>query len=395
MKKSLIALPAALFSASLAASVMVDGASRSVTFTGKATGLAAGETIEFFAVGPISDHDYESLIVTDDSPSAIAAAMDSVGVPRGCSPDPSKAAIWPQGPRVTIEARLKGGEFMPAEAWVNDAMPIEGEGAGILRTESRWTGGSRDGAGECIASTNMPCAVWALYNHSPSLVQLDGIFEQSVTYGRFSPKSKLPNGAEMEVRIRWDGSSNASVRDVCISKGEDLKALVGSFRDDPSSANGDLFVRLKFALDVPLGEAVLAARAFDILDGPALKMNGCADGEFFYKAFLPNEGWRDRPGRIFQPFELHIGEDGSRKFIYVEEDWSGEGLDPILRPREMPFLEWSELKPLIGGLDAAAEKITVMFIFAPSSTPMSAIRPVLGALGDRVTTFYIFESDGR
>ena len=37
--------------------------------------------------------------------------------------------------------------------------------------------------GECV--TQMTCAVFALYTHGPSLLQMNGRFDQSTTYGRF------------------------------------------------------------------------------------------------------------------------------------------------------------------------------------------------------------------
>lgn len=392
MKKALSVLSAALAAASLMASVSVDKAARAVTFTAKSAGLAVGDTIEFFAVGPLSDHDYETFLVTDDSPAAIAKAMDEAGVPRGASPDPFKAVLWPEGPRIKVEARLKGGEFKPAESWIADGAPLEEGGGTILKADARWTGGKRDGSGAPVASSEMPCAVWALYNHAPSLMQLDGVLEQSVTYGRFSPKAGFERGTEFEVRISWDGVSRSERKTVKIAKGADLKAVIGALRDDTSGAKGDLYVDLAFNDDVPLSEAKIAAKAFSLLDGPSLKMNGFAQGEFFFCAYLPDDGWRDRPGRIFQPFEIHVSADGTRKFIYIEEDWSGEGLDPILKPRETVISDWSEVPGLIKASGAAAEKITVMFIFAPASTPVSVLKPVLGNVPPHVSTFYIFES---
>ena len=392
MKKALSALSAALAAASLTASVTVEKSSHAVTFTAKTAGVAAGDTLEFFAVGPLSDHDYETFLVTDDSPAAIAKAMDEASVPRGMSPDPFKAVLWPEGPRVKVEARLKGGEFKPASFWIADGAPPEEGGGAILVADSRWTGGKRDGSGAPIADSEMPCAVWALYNHAPSLMQLDGVLEQSVTYGRFSPKSTFERGTEMEVRISWDGASSAVRKTVRIGKDANLKAVIESLRGDPAGAKGDLYVDLAFEDGVPLSEAAVAAKAFSLLDGPSLKMNGRAKGEFFFCAFLPEDGWRDRPGRIFQPFEVHVAPDGTRKFVYIEEDWSGEGLDPVLKPRETAISDWSELTGLIKASGAAAEKITVMFIFAPASMPVSGLKPVLANVPGHVSTFYVFQT---
>ena len=76
------------------AGVVADKAARSVRFLVEATGIGADETIEFFAIGPLSDRAYESLFVTVASPAAIAAAFDQVGVPRGIAADPLQARFW-------------------------------------------------------------------------------------------------------------------------------------------------------------------------------------------------------------------------------------------------------------------------------------------------------------
>ena len=82
--------------------------------------------------------------------------------------------------------------------------------------------------------------------------------------------------------------------------------------------------------------------------------------------------------------------DGAKKFVFVEEDWSGEGLDPVLKPREAPFAAWLELPGLIARTGEQGAKINVLYIFAPKATPVAALTPVVSALGDRIGTYYIF-----
>ena len=83
--------------------------------------------------------------------------------------------------------------------------------------------------------------------------------------------------------------------------------------------------------------------------------------------------------------------DGAKKFVFVEEDWSGEGLDPVLKPRETPFAEWSELPKLIAQTGDQGAKINVLFLFAPKVTPVETLTPVVSAVGDRIGTFYVFD----
>ena len=54
--------------------VVADKASRTVRFLVEATGVSKGETVEFFAIGPLSDRAYESLFVAAASPGDIQSA---------------------------------------------------------------------------------------------------------------------------------------------------------------------------------------------------------------------------------------------------------------------------------------------------------------------------------
>ncbi len=139
-----------------------------------------------------------------------------------------------------------------------------------------------------------------------------------------------------------------------------------------------------------MDEAASIAQALSLLDGKGLKVGGAASGRFFFRAFLPDPAWRERPGRIFQPFEVHVAADGSKKFVFIEEDWSGEGLDPVLKPRETSFTEWAELSKLIAQTGEKGVKINVLFIFAPKATPVTELTPVTAATAGRIGTFYIF-----
>ena len=88
--------------------VFVDRASRTVTFLMEATGISLSEPTEFFAIGPLSDRSYESFGVTVASPAAIAAAVESIGVPQGVAIDPFLARMWPQGERLVLTATPYG-----------------------------------------------------------------------------------------------------------------------------------------------------------------------------------------------------------------------------------------------------------------------------------------------
>ena len=375
--------------------VAVDAAAHTVRILVEATGLGPADTAEFFAIGPLSDRAYESFFVTVASPAAIAAAIERAGVPNGVPPDIAGARMWPCGEKlmltatpvstnVSAGARSCAAVFSFADL-LNDAAEKE-EGA-ILKEPVVYTGGARDPSGAVVAATNIPCAVFALYSHSPSLLQLDGQFDQSTVYGRFRAKKEWPAGSLFELTLKWDGYVTVLRRDVELTVST-LKEKLTALRAD--AAAHDLFVRMSFGEGTTVGEAAEIAGALSFVDGKGLKMDGPRPGHFFFRAFLPDPAWRARPGRMFQPFEVHVAADGAKTFVFVEEDWSGEGLDPVLRPKETPFAEWSELPGLIARTGEQGAKINVLFLFAPRATPVSALTPAVTAAAGRIGTFYVF-----
>ena len=367
--------------------IVVDAAAHTVRFLVEATGLAPADPAEFFAIGPLSDRAYESLFVTVPSPAAIAEAIERVGVPRGVPPDIAAARLWPCGEKLTLTAKPVSTNTTAlafADLLNDGSAKEEGE---ILHAPFLYTGGARDATGAVVAATNIPCAVFALYSHSPSLLLLDGQFDQSSVYGRFCAKVACAPGDLFELTLRWDGHTTVLRRDEVFTVAN-MKDKFAALRAE--SAGRDLFVIPSCGEGTTVGEAVSIAQALALLDGKGLKVGGTAPGRFFYRAFLPDPAWRARPGRIFQPFEVLMAADGKKKFIFIEEDWSGEGLDPVLKPRETPFAEWSELPKLIAQTGEQGAKINVLFMFAPKATPVAALTPIVPAVGSRITTFYVF-----
>lgn len=370
--------------------VVADVAARSVRFLAEATGTGAGETVEFFAIGPLSDRAYESLLVTVASPTAIAAAFDKISLPRGVGANPLQARLWPYGEKVSIAVKPLGG-VPAADAGSGLALLLKDvrtkEEGDSLSAPVVWTAGARDGRDIPIAATNMPCAVFALYNHAPSLLQLDGLFDQTSTYGRYVAATTQKAGELFEVTATWDGKPH--VKDVELKLSEsNAVARIAALQE--TAKRLDVHVRLAFDASVTVARAATYAEAFASLDGKGLKMNGQAEGQFFFRAFLPDPAWRERAGRIFQPFEVHIAADGARTFVFCEEDWSGEGIDPVLKPKRTPFKDWNELPGLIAKTGEQGEKINVLFLFAPKSTPVADLTPILKVTSERINTFYVF-----
>ena len=373
------------------AGVVADRTARTVTFLMEATGISATEPVEFFAIGPLSDRAYESFGVTVASPAAIAAAVESIGVPQGVACDPFLARFWPQGEHLVLTATPYGDKTDAAPIPLADLLVDKRakEDGAVLAEPLAYTGGARDAANRPVAATNIPCAVFALYSHGPSLLQLNGRFDQSTTYGRFIAGKAFPIGTLLEMKLTWDGTSRVKARTPTLSA-TNISEVLQSLQADAATPGSDLFVTPTFDDSVTVARAVEIAKAFNMLDGNGLKMNGTAKDQFFYKAFLPDPAWRNRQGRLFQPFEIRLAADGSRTFTFVEEDWSGDGLDPVLKPKTRTISDWSELPACLAQTGEQGAKITVAFVYTPADTPVTKLSPIVKALVPRIGTFYVF-----
>ena len=382
--------------------VVTDKSAGKVVFLAEATGLHQGDTVEFFACGPLSDRAYETLFMSMAKPDDIAAAIESLGVPRGVPTSYDLARLWPEGERLGIKVRPLGGEALELTAVLKDVSP---EG-GVLDGGIVYTGGERAADGSLVAATNIPCAVLAMYNHSPSFLQLPASLDQSSVYGRLQAEREFKPGDLVEIsleRISPDRvrefvcSVSPSGCRILDAKGSVLKS--GTFSETAeyvrkeSDKGIDIYLRLAFSPDTTIAFARACAGLFAGFDGKVAKLNGFEKGQYFAKAFLPDESWRNRKQRVAQPFEIYPAGKGAGKFVFVEEYWdkNSESIDPELRPHEHEYKNKDELLKLIAETGKQGDKMYTAFVFLPSGSTVGPALEALDALRPRITCFYVFE----
>lgn len=266
-----------------------------VTFTAKATGISTGVQLEFLFVDPTSDRDYEALFVTDDPLTNIVAAFRQAGIEKGEAVDPKGCCFWPCGPVLTMEPAF-------------DRLAADTEGKGTLPVV--FTGGNGSG--------DMPAAIFALYSFAGSPLQFDDALDQSTAYGRFQARKELKKGTPERFTFRWDGQSRTT-------------AMTPDFPPEKT-----------------LAEARTVAEGLARLDSREAKINGFKDGQFFYRAFLPLEKWRDRRERLVQPLEIRL-DATNVSYTVIDEDWTVDGTDPKLTPREVT-LQAAQKHPTVSAL---------------------------------------------
>lgn len=392
--------------------VVADRTKREVRFLAEAAGHRAGVTTEFVVVGPLSDRAYESAAVSVAAPGDIARAAESIGTPRGGCVDGRIFRFWPCGERYAASFRPLEGNEKPAPISTlfldsDQTSPMLGEG-GIVFTGGEWHNGV------CLTDTNMPASVISLYNAGQTIFDLPAQSGQSEVYGRVTLAKAFKQGDLLEFTLKPILTTNGKLRvrhyTVKVSPGADgfaatladggkreadgtLADALASLRK--SQAEGiDPFVMLDLDESLTVKQAREIASVFELLDGKGVKMDRRPNGGLYYRAYLPPEKWRERKDRIPQPFEVRLARDAEGKtkriLTFIEEDWSGEELDPKLTPRDYPFEKWEELPALVEKTGGPENKVNVLFLFAPKNAKLAEILPAARALHSRLPVVYLF-----
>ncbi len=394
--------------------VAADTQRREVRLLAEAVGHRVGITAEFVLVGPLSDRAYEAVAVTVAMPGDIVRAVERLGLSRGGCVGSRPFRFWPCGERVTATVRrldVPDAPARPMQALIDDketAAPMLGDG-GLVFTGARWEGVA------CRADTNMPSSVISLYNAPDTVFDVPFRVGQSEVYGRLSLAEALPYGAPLEIVLRpllpADGGPCVLPLTAAAALDGERVTLACTHADGSVAKEGEmgevltwlraqaetgreLYVTVRFSDAMPLRRAADVARVFDLLDGKGIKLDGKAADGLYPKAFLPLEKWRERKDRHPQPFELHVTStaDGalSKKLVFIEEDWTVEGLDPKLTPRDFPFTEWAEFPKLVTQTGGADSKVHLLFVYAPAELPLSTFMPGVRAVADRLSLVYVF-----
>ena len=387
--------------------VTVDAAARKVVFLAEASGLSVGDTVEFVVAGPLSDRSYETMLMSCADPADIASALEAAGVPRGATVDDAAVRLWPQGERLECALRPVGTEETLLLADVmTDRVDVAAAECPLAR-HVVYTGGTRLADGALAASTNIPCAVFAAYNHAPSALQFAASLDQSTAYGRFGVKRAFKAGDLVEVALTWDGerrtrdwTCRVSPKACAMVDAKGTEVFAGAFTDcaqfvrEQCLQQRDVYLKLAFAPDTPVSFAAGCARFFAQFDGTVARLNGFADGQLYAKAFLPEPSWRNRKQRIAQPFEIYPAADGAHgRFVFVEEVWDleSESTEPELKPHEHEYRSGEELLKLVSATGRQGDKMFTAFIILPKDSTVAPALKTVAALRPRINCFYVFD----
>jgi hypothetical protein len=391
--------------------VVADREKREVRLLTEAVGHKLDTIIEFLIAAPQSNRAYESAMMSIAKPSDIVRAMEWIGLPKGSVVNGGQFRFWPKGERISATIRRLDEEpkdVRPLQSVIKDIStepPLYGA-EGLVFTAGTWK------EDDCSVDHEQPCSVIALYNEEETLFDLPSLASKGTAYGRSVLAAKLNYGEVLEVVIKPILLPDGALRTTHLfltakssetneptlicedQKGQVIKkgtlTEVMTWMKSLSERGEDLFVTLTMSEEMTVAQAADLARLFNLLDGKGIKLHGKTSDSVYPRAFLPQESWRKREGRTPQPFEVYLMGNTNR-LTYIEEDWSGEGLDPKLTPKDYPFSDVKELPGLVSRVgDKDSHKVKLLFIFAPRNAPLKKIMPAVRILSDRLPLVYIF-----
>lgn len=298
----------------------------SISFTATATGVGMGSPLEFMFVGSGSDHDYEAAFLIEDSLVDFAAAFDRAGIAPGTGYDPAKFNFWPTGKLLTMKPALS--EFITC-----DGQPATGK---VVY------------AGAKIPADDATMSLFAFYNCRYSLMFFNDSQPQGEAYGRYHPARTLKAGEKVEFTLSWNG------------------------KDETYSHTPD------FSPEMTVAMARQFARNLETIElVPNRHINGAKEGQFYFRAFLPQEKWRDRHERLQQPLEIHL-KGTNLTYTVIDEDWSGEGEKPKLTVKN------------ISEHEAKQQKTDTGFIYASADEKLARLFAIKSAMPKTIINWYVY-----
>lgn len=332
----------------------------SLSFTATATGVEKGVPVEFVFAGRNTDRDYESMFLIDDTVEELCRKLEQAGLPCGRPTDADSCRLWPVGCTLRFEPAL------------TNFIGVSAQDANALLSPV-YTGGTRLKDGSREANTNMPASVYSTYSLAQSPIVPNGVADQGEVYGSLIANKVLKKGERLSFTVSWDPTSMPRAVHLTVAPGNAVDIFK---RLRAESEKGEVDALIGFSDDLTVAEATAAANALATIDSARVKINGCTN--IFFRSFLPLVKWLDRQERLVQPFELTLGDPD--QLVFIEEDWSGEGDDPKLTPKNIPFAE-----------AVNHPRTDTCFIFTTAETRLSRLRDAMSKLGNaKVRNWYVF-----
>ena len=404
--------------------VLADKRSGTVTLLAESCGLAAQAIVEFGLVGETSDRTYEALFRTYARALDIGDALEFIGMPRGRNVSSKAQRYWPTGERVHIQVRDLDGTNPPPRN-IEDYILDKKTGGVLPRAGFVYCGSPRvpnpAGAGDvCLADLDAPVSFLSLYNEPQTLLDVPRIAHQGDVYENYTanPATRLPEARQVLLVLspepRPGGRPRMRPLTLTVARAAGPGGAAFELAEPGREAVrfdsfGDLLKRLMALVDeacdpmvalrfddaLPLDRVREVCKVIQRIEGEnGIRVEPPPEGQLYYKAFLPDDNWRERAKRLSQPWELHVGQpkaDGAApplRLVKTLEDWSDpDSIEPRLTPVEHPLATFDDLRAVI---EREGRGLPVLLVFAPGEAPIGLFLQGVRRMLDTHPTVYVF-----
>jgi hypothetical protein len=407
--------------------LLADRKERTVRLWAEATGIEGKET-EFFLISERSGHDYEALAVAFAQPGDVRDALVFIGMTPGKPVDFRACRFWPKGERVrvifnwtppSIAGEPVAPRAVPAELLIFDKArkaPLPADG--FVFTASRRVPLPQDPTQTGYAADLFdPHSIASTYNDPDTILDVPRQASKSAVYGWQvpNPDHRFGKGQLVEVLLlpeRRDGSHRVRDLSLRVAPGEganapprftltgldappvfetrDVGALLGTFQSC-TNRHQDPFVSFLPDPSLPLDQVRLVCAFLEMAENRAeIRMEPPAEGHLYYRAFLPDEKYRDRANWIVKPWELDLtrtAQGATGVVTTVAEKWEKENSEPALIIDTHPAASPEALRAFL-----AARKIEtpVLVIHAPASLSYDTLSAYARAILSTHPTVWVF-----
>ena len=315
--------------------LLADRKARRVEVLVEYTGLGSENIIEFLLVDRSSSHGYEALLWSFAKPSDVHRALEFIGLKPGTPVDPAGLRFWASGPPVALSVHLNDEtEPFPIERLILDTTTgktLTEEGfifTGSYRLPPRQ---GQPGA-RYAADVREPRSIASIYNEQTTVLDVPGKVSQDEAYGKLVVKPGLPLAAGSLLTVLMTpgtsiGKARARQFQLAMDQAEGGTGWVFRLLENGSvllresseptpileelvahwSAGAAPYVDLRFSDQLSIRDVGMTCVLMTkMVSMGMVRIDPPANGQLYYKAFVPDRAWATPEKRPQQPWELHL-----------------------------------------------------------------------------------------
>jgi hypothetical protein len=311
-----------------------------VRLDARATGLGPADPVEFFIIPSDSGKDYESLTVAFVKPSDVDRALRFIGMKGGRPVNYNNNQYWPKGERVLMTVdwtppandnldrgknpnKKTRAEELILDTRTKKSLPLTGlvfTGSYIIKPE--------DGGKEMFAAdVSDSRSIASDYNERSTVLDVPYQWPQGQVYGllKTNPAHQFTPGQPIQILLEPEHKDGKTrVRDLTLKVVQkdrftlvdsgnkplaseiDLVHLLAEF-GKLTDAGHDPYITIDVSGNLTLQQLHEFFSLIQTLDrDTGIRVEAPPPGQLYYRAFFPDEQWRDRTKRLGRPWELQV-----------------------------------------------------------------------------------------